>query len=184
MVHQRFDGYGSHLPVLETIRRITNFQRILEFGGGEYSTQYFVNIPGAKVTTVETQDHDWYLKIKEINPDTLWMPDHNEVLEYAKTQALSKDLVFLDTHQDLRYKLAPIVRKYSMVTVIHDTESSLYKIHDIPMDFEDWYYADFVMHRPWTGVMIAHHEILDRVLDHVPGIRYKSMNDKIYLADI
>lgn len=182
-VQQRFDGYGSHIPVLETIRDLTDFKNILEFGGGDFSTKYFMSIPGAQVTTIETQNRDWYDHLLTINPNTLWMPDHDEVLEYAKRNQ-SRDICLLDTHQDLRYKLAPIVREYSQITVMHDSETSLYKYDEIPMNDTEFLYADFVIHRPWTGVMCKDRLLMQKLLYHVPGLLYNDFMYKIYLADI
>lgn len=183
-VQQRFDGYGSHIPVLETIRSITNFSNILEFGGGDFSTKYFMSIPGARVTTIESQSRDWFEHLLTINPNTLWIPDHQEVIEYAQSFNQSRDIVLLDTHQDLRYKLAPIVRKYSMVTVLHDSETSLYKYDQIDMENGKYLFCDCVIHRPWTMVMCEYKELLMRVLNNIPGILYNNMDSKIYLADI
>jgi len=183
-VQQRFDGYGSHIPVLETIRSITNFSNILEFGGGDFSTAYFMSIPEAKVTTIESQSQEWYEHLLTINPNTLWMPDHEEVLAYARSYNQPRDLVLLDTHQDLRYKLAPIVREYCDVVIMHDSETSLYKYDEIPIIGTEYLYADFVIHRPWTGVMSKDKLLLQKVLYQVPGLLYNDMEYKIYLADI
>lgn len=185
MVCQQFDGYGSHLPVLETLRQKTNFTNIVEYGGGEFSTSYFMNIPHSHVTTIESQDYDWYLKTKKINPDTLWIPDHDDVIKYAMSNTSTKDLCFLDTHQDLRYKLAPIVTEYSFVTVLHDSESALYRYHEIPIDNKKFFWADFVLYRPWTAIMTKWETNLQFVLQHMPGLIYPNFSDnKIYLSMI
>jgi hypothetical protein len=183
MIHQ-FDGYGSHTMILDKLHKLSNFKNILEFGGGGYSTPFFMEIPGSSVTTIESQDYDWYLRIKEINPNTIWMPDHGEVIEYTKAHTSKKDLVFLDSHQDLRYQLAPIVMEYTDIVVMHDSETASYRCHEIPIDFEKWHYADFVMYRPWTGVLCTSEELLNGVLSQIPGIRYKDIENKIYLYDI
>lgn len=183
MIH-KFDGYGSHIMILEKVKQLTNFKNILEFGGGNYSTPYFMKIPGSKVTTIESQSYDWYLKVKEINPNTLWMPDHNEVLEYTKTQVSPKDLVFLDTHQDLRYKLVPIVCEYTQTIILHDSETTLYKYHEIQLDSKKWHYADFVLYRPWTGLLCTSQEIIQEVLKEIPGVVCTDMANKLHIANI
>ncbi len=179
---QNIDGYGSHLVVLETLRKRINFQRILEFGGGEYSTTYFHSLPDSSVTTIETQDYDWYLKIKQINPNTLWIPDHEEVLKFAREYDKQFDLLFLDTHQDLRWKLAKELQGKGMATVIHDTETASYGIHNIPnLDNKKYYYADFVTFRPWTGVITEYKELMDYLLCTNPGLMYNDISEKVYL---
>lgn len=181
---QNLDGYGSHLLILEALRQRTNYQRVLEFGGGEYSTPFFMGIPNASVTTVETQDHDWYLKIKEINPNTLWIPDHNEVLTFAKEYQANFDILFLDTHQDLRWKIATELQGRGMATVIHDSETESYDIHKIPnIDGRKFYYADFVTFRPWTGVITEYKELIEYLLFNHPGLIYNKMEEKVYLKN-
>lgn len=181
---QNIDGYGSHLVVLETLRKRINFQRILEFGGGEYSTTYFHSLPDSSVTTIETQDYDWYLKIKQINPNTLWIPDHEEVLKFAREYDKQFDLLFLDTHQDLRYKLASIAKDYCRVIVLHDSETSLYKYHEIPVDCMKYHWADFVLHRPWTSILTRDKSIIDHVAQSIPCIMYDDFSGKLYTSDI
>jgi hypothetical protein len=182
MVHQRFDGYGSHLPILEDLRSLIGFTRVVEYGGGEFSTRYFMDQPCMHLTTIESQDHDWFLKIKKINPNTIWMPDHDEVLEHAKNFSLHVDLVFLDTHQDLRWRLAQIYMEKGVTPiVIHDSETSEYHLHEI--DLNNWYAADFVMHRPWTMVLTQSKGTLCLMQDKLPGKIYNDMSEKIYIAE-
>lgn len=183
MIHE-FDGYGSHIMILDKIKKIIDYNTILEYGGGEYSTPYFMGIPGAEVTTIESQDYAWYQKIIKINPNTLWMPDHDKVVEYTVTHNSKRDLVFLDSHQDLRHRLAPIVSDFTDIIVMHDSETASYKYHELPVDFKNWFYADFVLYRPWTGVLCKSKELLQELLSHIPGILYKNMEDKIYLYHV
>jgi hypothetical protein len=39
----KFDDYGSHLPVFETILSAFKIKTVLEFGSGKYSTPLLVN---------------------------------------------------------------------------------------------------------------------------------------------
>lgn len=183
MVHM-FDGYGSHTMILDKLKQLMKFKDILEFGGGEYSTSFFMKISGTNVTTIESQNYDWYLKIKEINPNTLWIPDHQAVLDYAKENTSYKDFVFLDTHQDLRYKLVPIVSEYTDIIGLHDSETTLYKYHTIKLDWKKWFYADYVLYRPWTGLLSTSKEILNEILKDIPGMFCNDMPNKLHIANI
>lgn len=181
VLYQNIDGYGSHLTVIEELKKIINFKTILEFGGGDFSTKYF-KANNLSVTTIESQYEEWFKKLKEINSDTFWIPDHNKVIEYAQGYKGPVDIVFLDTHQDLRYKLVPIVLKYTDHVILHDSETSLYKYHEI--DTTGLYCAEFVLHRPWTMVISKSKKVVNTLVNKLPGIKYSPTDSKLYLADI
>lgn len=183
MIH-KFDGYGSHIMILDKLQKLTHFSSILEFGGGEFSTSFFMKIPGATVITIESQDHDWYEKIKKINPNTLWIPDHQKVLEYAMENVSHRDLVFLDTHQDLRYQLVHIVHEYTDIIGLHDSETTLYNYHNIQLDWTKWFYADYVLYRPWTGLLSTSKVLLKEILEDIPGMLCTDMPNKTHISDI
>jgi hypothetical protein len=186
MINQKFDGYGSHIPILESVRSLIDYKSILEFGGGDFSTRYFMGIPGASVSTIESQNHDWYKKLLTINPNTLWIPDHSDVIQYLIELLSVKtyDILLLDTHQDLRYKLASIAKDYCRVIVLHDSETSLYKYHEIPVDCMEYHWADFVLHRPWTSILTRDISIIEHVSKQIPCIMYDDFSGKLYTADI
>jgi hypothetical protein len=186
MIYQKFDGYGSHIPILESIRGLIGYKSILEFGGGDFSTRYFMGIPGASVSTIESQNYDWYQKLIGINHNTLWIPDHSEVIKYLidLLSIHTYDIIFLDTHQDLRYKLANIAKDYCKVIVLHDSETSLYRYHEIPVDCTKLFWADFILHRPWTSILTRDKSIIDHVAQSIPCIMYDDFSGKLYTADI
>lgn len=186
MIYQKYDGYGSHIPILELVRKHIDYKNILEFGGGDFSTRYFKGIPGASVSTIETQNYDWYCKVSQINPNTLWIPDHANVIKHLidLLSINTYDLIFLDTHQDLRYKLASIAKDYCKVIVLHDSETSLYRYHEIPVDCTKLFWADFILHRPWTSIYTKDKSVIEYVSKTIPCIMYDDFAGKLYTADI
>jgi hypothetical protein len=185
MIHQ-FDGYGSHIMILDCINKFKAINSVVEYGGGDFSTKFFKTDLGlSDVTTIETQDHDWYKHILEINSNTKWIPDHDEVMRYARANNKRVDMVFLDTHQNLRYKLVPIVSEYTDIIILHDSDTTLYNYHKIEMDWDKWAYADFVVYRPWTGVLCKRKSLLlHHLLCSIPGIVCDNMSDKMHISSI
>lgn len=179
MVLQDLDGYGSHLPVLSILHTEVEFRNVLEYGGGDYSTKFF-NSCGAVVTTVESQDIEWYGKIAKSGwSDAVWMPDHEKVVSIAKSTKIKYDIIMIDTHQDIRARLVAAHVDNTDIIVMHDTETALYQADKV--EIEGWYYADFVLHRPWTGVWVKDEKLLDMLCKQIPSMRYDTMEHKIYL---
>ena len=178
----RFDGYGSHALIIGEICGNRSIKKVLEFGPGDNSTRFFVD-QKAKLLSIESGSLEWYNKAKIINPITLWMPDQAEVLTWAERLEESFDLILIDTLNELRWQLVNRLQKNTHYVVIHDTEQSNSSYHLADLK-EGFVYADFVMHRPWTGVFTDDMEMLDILMKKHPSIFYKNQDsfiDKFYI---
>lgn len=142
------DPYASHLAVLAALDPPP--KKVLEFGGGDYSTKAFLEMEGVnRVVTIET-DPTWRKKLEKIKDARL------EVLDGSKVPALSNfDLVFIDDGSWPQQRMETIVRVLSQPhprVVIHDADYTPYvqTIADITDDFV--VHADAVPH---TAVVAA-----------------------------
>jgi hypothetical protein len=179
----RFDGYGSHILVLGEICNNRPIKKVLEFGPGDYSTHFFVETQKANLISIESGSIDWYHKAKEINPNTLWMPDTQEVLAWAERLEEQFDLIFVDTLNDIRWQLVNRLQKNTHFVVVHDTEQSQSCFHFCDLQ-KGFCYADFLLHRPWTGVFTDDKEMMDILIKKHPGCFYpdqEHLRDKLHL---
>jgi hypothetical protein len=177
----RFDGYGSHTLLLDEIFRARSIKKVLEFGVGEYSTTFFERDKGINLTSIESESFEWLTKMKDIKPDIVWMPDLDEVLRWADNLAEMYDLIFIDTVNDIRWKLIDRLQKNTRIVVVHDTEQSNFQ-YDLCTIRNGFCFTDFVLFRPWTGVFTDDIEMLDILKKNNPFISYTDFNrDKIYI---
>jgi len=111
------DPYGSHLPVLAEVVKSVRPRQVLEYGGGHYSTPFFLAHVD-ELVTVEC-DERWAA--------TLRADYGHEVVPGAQTTGF--DLVFIDDGETASERLKTIRTVLSSphpVVVIHDAEVPKY----------------------------------------------------------
>lgn len=133
--------YGTHLPVL---RQITEgIKTVLELGGGDYSTPFFLGLPIERLVTVEP-DASWAERIKTDDP-------RHEVI--SQVPALDFfDLILVDNGTSIAERANMIrhvsdAKPFSLV-VVHDWEQPDYRQ---AATFDHTVSFDRLL--PWTGVM-------------------------------
>lgn len=142
--------YGTHLPVLKALAGY-GCERVLELGGGWWSTEEFLEWPGlTQLVTVET-DPKWAKRVSGNDPR------HRVVLvgdvaEYVAIRSLDFDLIFVDD-SDSEKKREETIRTLASkrpagVVVIHDLEQPKYRKAAAAFD----HMAIFDVLTPWTGV--------------------------------
>jgi len=92
------EEYATHLPILKDIYTLAKFKNIFEFGCGNYSTKFFLEVCD-KLTSIENFDKSWYDKIKQEI-----VSDKFTILYSAGTSAIGHlkdddqyDLIFVDS---------------------------------------------------------------------------------------
>ena len=115
------DPYASHLPILAALCDILQPKRILEFGGGVYSTPVLLSVKGLqRLVSVET-DERWrdYLK-SSVKPE-MFVGE-----QLADWNLAEWDLIMIDDGQNSAERIATIERvaeaKPPCPVVIHDFE--------------------------------------------------------------
>ena len=177
----KFDGYGSHLLILDEIFKNRPIKKVLEFGPGSSSTPFFREEKKVELVSIESESPEWYEKVKVFNPSVKWIATAPGLLGFADNLNERFDMVLVDTVNDLRWHLINRVQRVSNIIVAHDTEQSLllYELGDLK---EGFYYADFVLHRPWTGVYTNDLELMNILKRKHPYVSYDNFKrDKIYL---
>jgi hypothetical protein len=122
------DGYGSHLPLLEEIFKLRKIDSVLEFGCGDFSTDFFVKNCN-DVTSIEMQSDEWFFKISN---QFKKFPNWKGILcvgprEFESLNIYKKvDLCFVDGHGDSRPDVINFMQIYSDIFVAHDTETFTY----------------------------------------------------------
>lgn len=175
------DGGISFLPVLETLYKQFNFQTVLEVvenfeGCGDYSTKYFMSLP-VNLVTIQTNP-----EYKSVNDNAVNITGSHQ-LEYMVQDPKLFDLVFIDTRIELSYFSVQSLLKNTSLIVMHDTQSSIYCVDKVVLT-DDWYYADCIFHRPWTGVFSRYKEKLKELVSEIPGVLYDNMEHKIYIEQV
>ena len=149
---EKINGYGSHLPVFEEIFKIKEIKSLVEFGCGDFSTDYFIkNCPD--VTSIEMQSQEWFDKIhNKFKDSSSWKgilclgPFEFQNLSFKKI-----DLAFVDGHGDSRPEQINKIHPYTNIIVAHDTETYSYRWERI-MFFREFHKFEYTELRPYTTV--------------------------------
>jgi hypothetical protein len=134
--------YATHLPVLRRLFNAVEIAKVLEYGGGLYSTRWFLRQPILSLWTVETDTY-W---ATEVSTDDL---RHSVV---ASPPPVKSDLIFIDDG------LSAIERAATIRRVSAERPNALVVIHDFEQpEYQDAAAFDhrvtFSRRTPWTGVM-------------------------------
>ncbi len=105
------DPYSSHLPILRALAETLDLHRVIEFGAGDHSTPFFLDLGLDRFVSIES-DPEW------INPRAEVHDEWNDALDF--------DLVLIDDglNAEERTKTIKSVlgRHDHPLTVIHDAE--------------------------------------------------------------
>jgi len=170
----------SHIPVLDRVFNTVNPKEVLEFGTGDFSTRYFVE-RGCVLTSIETQNEQWFDSSQKINPNSLYLPDHDQVLNYASRLSGKWDMIFVDNDVELRWQLLDRLQKNTDIIVSHDSEQSQYNFHAVTLQ-PGWVMFDMVLFRPWSLVITCNQAVIESFKKHWPCWFYDSPADKNYLS--
>ena len=121
-----FDNFASHLPIFEKVFATFEIKKVLEFGLGKFSTQFFVN-HAELVVSVEQESEEWYERIKAQVNSANWHPvfqsDPQVVFEQFDANNENFDLVFNNGASETRCLVANLVMERNVpVVVLHDAE--------------------------------------------------------------
>lgn len=146
------NGFGSHLPLLEEIFKQRTINSVLEFGCGDFSTDFFLKNSN-DVTSIEMQEKSWFDKISE-----KYSNDHRwkgilclGPMEFLKLKYFKIDLAFVDGHGDSRPDQINWIQNYTNIIVAHDTETYTYQWERI-MFFKKMYKFQYTKFTPFTTV--------------------------------
>ena len=150
---KQLDPYGSHIPTFDRIFAKNKIKTVLEFGGGDHSTPYFIE-KGCTVHSIEMQSEEWYNHIVERNPTAkvslmlgkdMWSKDYfKDVFEDRY------DLIFVDGHLDSRPECANWAKDHTDIIVLHDTEAHCYGWQRLELN--DWIKYEDTENHPQTQV--------------------------------
>jgi hypothetical protein len=134
--------YGTHLPVLEAVCLLSNPKTVLEYGGGLYSTKFFLSLQIKELWTVET-DSFWAAEIASGD-------ERHQIV--AAPPSRTPDLILIDDGFSLEERVGTIEKvsagRPDALVVIHDFEQPDYRNAAM---FDET--AVFNGLSPWTGVM-------------------------------
>jgi hypothetical protein len=138
------DPYASHLPILQALEP----RRVLEFGGGKFSTGCFLAMPQVKrLVTIET-DPEWFNKLRKMFRDRRWVL-RESVAGFKPTEF---DLVLIDDGDNMSHRLNTIrwvLGQEHPRVVIHDAEVAQYRAE--LQNTDHWVYTGAT---PYTAVVL------------------------------
>ena len=117
------DPYASHLPVLAAVCALLQPRRILELGGGVYSTPFFLGLPCLEELVTVEADPGWRNKLPE--DDRLTVLDSIDQWDYLEFAPVTFGLVFIDDGQSVPERETSIrwaLGQLHPPTVVHDAE--------------------------------------------------------------
>ena len=123
------DRYATHLPVLQALGQKLPIQRVLELGGGTYSTAAFLDpdiYPRLEVLDTVEVIPDWQEALQAAHGED---PRWRLMKKLPPTLKAGYDLVFVDDGQCAadRIKSIEAVAGYPALVVIHDYEVAQYR---------------------------------------------------------
>jgi len=146
---KQLDPYGSHIPTFDRIFAKNKIKTVLEFGGGDHSTPYFIE-KGCTVHSIEMQSEEWYNHIVERNPTAKVFFDLGKDGWRNLIPILSDhyDLIFVDGHLDSRPECANWAKNHTDIIVLHDTEAHCYGWQRLQLN--DWIKYEDIENHPQT----------------------------------
>ena len=159
-VPQAQDAYATHIPVLVGVSQIVAPERILELGGGLFSTPALSNpefFPTVKHVHTLEDSAEWATKIRSAvsGGDRVTVDHVPSVPDHVATMDLSAyDLIFVDDSISIAERtrtLRSVLNRAraSAVVVVHDYEVRSYRNCRQP----PWYGHTSSVWRPFTGVL-------------------------------
>lgn len=146
------DNYATHLPILAALAGAINPAKVLEIGGGTYSTALFLDkdtFSGlTRLDTVEVND-DWRGVIKKQHGKDKRL----KLLSALPADLSGYDLIFVDDGQNDKERIATLEilarAKIPGPVVLHDFEHVPYQQAAQP--WSQWHI--FTQYRPWTAIL-------------------------------
>jgi predicted O-methyltransferase YrrM len=145
------DNYATHLPILEALAEAINPAKVLEIGGGQYSTALFLDketFSGLKNLHTVEDNAEWRAALKAAHKDRRW-----KLLDALPDKLDGYDLIFVDNGQTDKARIATLeMLAQAGITgpiVLHDFEHVPYQQAAQPWD--QWHI--FTQHRPWTAIL-------------------------------
>lgn len=155
---------GSHLPVLEMLFHIRPIKRVLEFGVGGFSTDFF---NGKNIELVSVDDgKEWLDKFCDKSN-----PRHRQLLASANDmhKVLTGDLdgkffdlIFVDCAWQSRAPCAQSSFNRSEIIVWHDTQGGQYRWETVKIP-ETYQRFDFKFAPSWTSVLTNNKDVAEKV---------------------
>jgi hypothetical protein len=154
------DNVGSHIPVLDLVKRLSNIKGILEFGSGIYSTNKLLEFPCLEQLTSYEDSKPWFGKIAIIRDEKFNLVFAEDLLSIARTVSLDKfDLIFIDccdSTKDSKPERAAVIkaiaeRKPKAIVVIHDFNDELERFPKAIENFDNVIVYDNLW--PATGIL-------------------------------
>ncbi len=153
MAYRHSNPYATHIPILIGFSRVLKIKRVLEYGGGNFSTRLFLNkevYPEVTGLTVCENDTAWLETVRGIVHNDGW-PRATILSGIDELPADKYDLVFIDadteSHKLDLIKLAGKTRRN--ITVVHDSEHAPYA-QAINNSFQRWF--SFAAFNPETAI--------------------------------
>jgi hypothetical protein len=148
------DPFSTHLNLMGKIFEFKDIKTSLEFGMGNFSTQFLINNTKDKVTSIEMQFQNWFDEINtKFSQNDKWkgilsIGSHNVFdLKYEKKY----DLVLVDGHVETRPECVNFSSSFCDTIVAHDTEAeNVYGWSRV--NLSEFYTFEDRSNRPWTKV--------------------------------
>jgi hypothetical protein len=148
------DRYSTHLNLMTKVFQYKNIETALEFGMGNFSTNFLIENTKSKVTSIEMQYEEWFNDIYSkfsINPKWNGIlslgPNDFQNLKYESKY----DFVLVDGHGDTRPECVNFSSNFCDTIIAHDTEAEhVYGWSRV--NLPNFYTLEDRNQEPWTKV--------------------------------
>lgn len=148
------DKFSTHLNLMTHIFQFKDIRTSLEFGMGNFSTEFLIKNTKNKVTSIEMQFESWFNEINnKFSQNKKWKgilsigPYDAFKLDYEKKY----DFILVDGHVETRPECVNFSSKFCNTIVAHDTEAeNVYGWNRV--NLPDFYTFEDRSNQPWTKV--------------------------------
>jgi len=158
------EAYGTHRPILEKLIEGAAIKTVLEFGTGNFSTDFFID-KVEHLTSIEQQRHNYFQQYEKKfgdrkDFDLKCMMGPGLGADWLRDYDGQFDLIFVDGDAVGRPLAINQAFNKTSIIVAHDTESGIYDWESVEVP-EGWQVIEFKEKVPWTTVWTNNSEVVE-----------------------
>ena len=147
------DRFSTHLNLMSKIFHFKKIKTSIEFGMGNFSTEFLIHNTEDKVISIEMQSQEWF---DIINNKFSSNPKWHGILNLGSHTAFNLnytkyDFALVDGHGETRPECVNFISNFCDTIVAHDTEAQLVYNWD-RVSILDFFSFEDRNQEPWTKV--------------------------------
>jgi hypothetical protein len=156
------DRFSTHLNLMSKIFKFKKIKTSIEFGMGNFSTEFLIKNTENKIVSIEMQSEEWF---NIINRKFFLNPKWQGLLSIGSHSVFNLnyneyDFALVDGHVETRPECVNFISTFCDTIVAHDTEAeSVYGWDRV--DLQNFYSFEDANQEPWTKVWTKNKDLID-----------------------